>query len=203
MQLGIRNVASVLLLSVVACATDHERMGPGRDADILLERLHQAGNFSGAVIIGHNGEIVYENAFGNADKTHPFTPDTAADGASLAKTVTAALIWRLIDAGTIALDDPVQDHVAEFPYAAVTIEHLLSHSSGALTMMRSNRYSTLAVWSEMPSCRTLCGARRLSPCKHRARRSPTAMPVTIRSHCWLSVLPEHRMQTKLLSCLAA
>lgn len=131
MQLGIRNVASALLLSVVACATDHERMALGRDADILLERLHQAGNFSGAVIVGHNGEIVYENAFGNADQTRPFTPDTAADGASLAKTVTAALIWRLIDAGSIALDDPVQDHVAEFPYAAVTIEHLLSHSSGA------------------------------------------------------------------------
>jgi CubicO group peptidase (beta-lactamase class C family) len=131
MQLGIRNVASALLLSVVACATDHETMPLRRDADILLERLHQAGDFSGAVIIGHNGEIVYENAFGNADQTRPFTPDTAADGGSLAKTVTAALIWRLIDAGTIALDDPVQDHVAEFPYAAVTIEHLLSHTSGA------------------------------------------------------------------------
>src|SRR5690606_22000177 len=48
-----------------------------------------------------------------------------------AKTVTAALIWHLIDEGRIALDDPVQAHVAEFPYADVTIEHLLSHTSGA------------------------------------------------------------------------
>ena len=130
MQHGIRNVASALLLSVVACATDHETTALGRDADIVLEHLHQAGDFSGAVIIGRNGEIVYENAFGYADQTRPFTPDTAADGASLAKTVTAALIWRLIDAGTIVLDDPVQNHVAEFPYAAVTIEHLLSHTAG-------------------------------------------------------------------------
>lgn len=53
---------------------------------------------------------------------------TAADGVSLAKTVTAALVWRVIDEGQIALNDPVQAHVAEFPYADVT--HVLSHTSG-------------------------------------------------------------------------
>jgi CubicO group peptidase (beta-lactamase class C family) len=97
----------------------------------MLERLNEAGDFSGAVIIGRDGAIVYEGAFGAADRTHPFTLDTAADGASLAKTVTAALIWRLIDEGRITLDDPVQSHIAEFPYADVTVEHLLSHTSGA------------------------------------------------------------------------
>ncbi len=130
-RLGIRHVFLVLCLSVAACAKDDETVALRNDAKAVLASLHQAGDFSGAVIIGHGGDIVYEAAFGQADRTRPFTSDTAADGASLAKTVTAALIWRLIDEGFIALDDPVQEYVAEFPYAAVTIEHLLSHTAGA------------------------------------------------------------------------
>jgi CubicO group peptidase (beta-lactamase class C family) len=131
LKLAINRILIVLLLAVGACADNREAARPLSRADTLLERLHKAGDFSGAVIIGRDGVIIYEGAFGVADQTRPFTPDTAADGGSLAKTVTATLIWGLIDKGRIALDDPVQTHVAEFPYAEVTVEHLLSHTSGA------------------------------------------------------------------------
>lgn len=131
MKLTMHQIVLVLFLAVAACAESRETVTLRSQADTLLERLHLAGDFSGAVIIGRDGDIVYERAFGAADQTRSFTLDTAADGASLAKTVTATLIWRLIDEGRIALDDPVQQHVAEFPYANVTIEHLLSHTSGA------------------------------------------------------------------------
>lgn len=131
MRLAIHGLISVLLLVIGGCADGSETATLHGRADALLARMHEDGDFSGAVIISRDGEIVYEGAFGAADRTRPFTLDTAADGASLAKTVTAALIWRLIEEGRIALDDPVQAHVAEFPYAGVTIEHLLSHTSGA------------------------------------------------------------------------
>lgn len=131
MKLASHGIISVLLLGVGGCADNSEIATLRGRADTVLERMYEAGDFSGAVIIARDGVIVYEGAFGAADRTRPFTLDTAADGASLAKTVTAALIWRLIAEGRIALDDPVQAHVAEFPYADVTIEHLLSHTSGA------------------------------------------------------------------------
>lgn len=131
MRLAMHRMISVLLLVIGGCADSSETATLHGRADTLLERMHQAGDFSGAVIISRDGVVVYEGAFGTADRTRPFTLDTAADGASLAKTVTAALVWRLIDEGKVALDDPVQAHVAEFPYADVTIEHLLSHTSGA------------------------------------------------------------------------
>lgn len=131
MKPAVHLVVLMLLLAVGACADSRETATLRSRADTLLERMHQAGDFSGAVVIGRDGDILYEGAFGAADQTRPFTPDTAADGASLAKTVTATLVWRLIDEGRIAPDDPVQQHVAEFPYPAVTIEHLLGHTSGA------------------------------------------------------------------------
>jgi CubicO group peptidase (beta-lactamase class C family) len=131
MKLAMHQIVLVLLLVVGACAESRETTTLRSRADTVLDRLDRAGDFSGAVIIGRDGAIIYEGAFGAADGTRPFTLDTAADGASLAKTVTAALIWRLIDAGRLALDDPIQAHVTEFPYSGVTIEHLLSHTSGA------------------------------------------------------------------------
>lgn len=120
----------VLFAPIMACAQAGETMALRRDVGVLLGRLHEAGDFSGAVMIGRQGRVVYGGAFGAADQTRAFALDTAADGASLAKTVTAAAIWRLIGEGSIAIDDPVNAHVAEFPYADVTIRHLLSHTAG-------------------------------------------------------------------------
>lgn len=81
-------------------------------------------------MIGIDDLVVYEGAFGMADQPRPFTLDSAADGASLAKTVTAAVIWRLIGDEVVALDDPVHEHISEFPYEGVTIRHLLGHTAG-------------------------------------------------------------------------
>ena len=81
-------------------------------------------------MIGLGDLIAYEAAFGMADQTRPFRLDSAADGASLAKTVTAAVIWRLIGDEMVALDDPVHEFVPEFPYEGVTIRHLLGHTAG-------------------------------------------------------------------------
>jgi CubicO group peptidase (beta-lactamase class C family) len=98
--------------------------------DTLLARLYADGHFSGAVVIGQNGAILHESAIGQADASRPFTVDSVAEGASLAKPVTAAAIWQLVAAGRIGLDDPVVRHVAEFPYPGVTVRHLLSHTAG-------------------------------------------------------------------------
>lgn len=129
MKSALQSLAVTLALVAAACAPAENRDSLPRDADALLEALHASGNFSGAVIIGRDGAVAYEGAFGRADRTRPFTLDTAADGASLAKTVTAAVIWRLVADGAVTLDDPVQKYVAEFPYPAVTIRHLLSHTA--------------------------------------------------------------------------
>lgn len=99
-------------------------------ADALLEQLHAAGHFSGAAIIGKDGAALWEGGVGRADAVRLFTPDTVADGGSLAKTVTAAAIWQLVADSRLRPNDPVQRHLAEFPYAGVTIRNLLSHSAG-------------------------------------------------------------------------
>jgi len=100
--------------------------------EALLTGLHGAGRFDGAVIVSDASGVVFQGGYGwaDADRKVPFGPDTPTDGASLAKTFTAALVLALQAEGRLDLDAPVQRWLPELPYPGVTLRHLLSHSSG-------------------------------------------------------------------------
>ncbi len=100
--------------------------------DALIGPLVDGHEFSGAVVLARQGKVVYQRGFGMANRAsgHSFTPRTAGDGGSLAKTFTAAGVWSLSHEGRIDLDAPVARYVAEFPHAATTVRQLISHSNG-------------------------------------------------------------------------
>ena len=126
-------IATVVLLAVPACGPAGGKAGnAAARIDALIEDLHQRGLFDGAVVVGDDRSILYDKGFGDAniERGIAFTPDTPADGASLAKTFTATLLLSLQSDGRLKLDDPVQRYVPELPYADITLRHLLSHSSG-------------------------------------------------------------------------
>ncbi len=99
-----------------------------------------SGAFPGAVLaVGRHGRLALLAAVGRygkggADDPRPVEPATIYDLASLTKVVgltTACML--LVDEGKLALDAPVQRYVPEFRgdgKEAVTIRHLLTHSSG-------------------------------------------------------------------------
>lgn len=91
-----------------------------------------AKELTGAVVLARRGEIVYQRGFGHANHASnvAFTPDTATDGGSIAKTFTAAGIWWLVQDGRIDPDAPVTRYVAEYPHLQTTVRQLLSHSNG-------------------------------------------------------------------------
>jgi uncharacterized protein YbbC (DUF1343 family)/CubicO group peptidase (beta-lactamase class C family) len=89
------------------------------------------------VLVVHRDQIVYRKAFGLRSvvpNPEPMTPDTIFDLASLTKPVaTATSIHLLAEQGKLRLDDPVVRHWPEFAVEgkqAITIEHLLLHTSG-------------------------------------------------------------------------
>jgi CubicO group peptidase (beta-lactamase class C family) len=100
--------------------------------DAFFSDLHRRGLFDGAVAISDSGDTVFEKGFGSANAARgvPFTPDTPADGASLAKTFTAALILSLQRERRLDLDTAAQLLLPELPYPTVTLRHLLAHTSG-------------------------------------------------------------------------
>ena len=96
------------------------------------------GAITGAVlVIGHNGKIVHQRAFGSrilSPHPAPMTVDTVFDLASLTKVVaTTPSVMRLIQFGQIRLNDPVSHFIPEFGSnnkQSITIGQLLTHYSG-------------------------------------------------------------------------
>lgn len=91
--------------------------------------------FSGAIRILKDNNLVYEKSFGYADRSNRLANsiNTRFGIASGTKTFTAIGIGRLIDEGKIQLDTPIHQCLSEsFPKVdkRVTIDHLLTHSSG-------------------------------------------------------------------------
>ena len=86
----------------------------------------------GVLLIEHGGER-YLRAYGRravVPAAERMTADTIFDVASLTKVVaTAPSIWLLIERGKLALDQPVRSVLPEFADTAVTVRHLLTHTS--------------------------------------------------------------------------
>lgn len=103
-----------------------------RGVEALVQPLVKARQFSGAVVLMRGGRTLAAHGWGLANRELglPFTPQTPCDAASLAKNFTAAGILQLVDEGRLAWQQPVQALVPEYPHAAVTVAHLLTHSSG-------------------------------------------------------------------------
>jgi CubicO group peptidase (beta-lactamase class C family)/pimeloyl-ACP methyl ester carboxylesterase len=87
-----------------------------------------------AVAVSHRGKLIFEEAFGFADLAarKPAARDTLFRIASISKSLTGTCLARLLEQGILALDDPVQEYVPDFPEAAkpLTIRHLATHQSG-------------------------------------------------------------------------
>lgn len=106
--------------------------------DALVQQEVTAQGITGAVLlVGHNGKIVHQKAFGlRVASPHPerTTLDTIFDLASLTKVIaTAPSVMRLLQYGQIRLNDPVSHYIPEFAdngKQSITIRELLTHYSG-------------------------------------------------------------------------
>ncbi|WP_151526675.1 serine hydrolase domain-containing protein [Serinicoccus kebangsaanensis] len=91
--------------------------------------------FSGLVTVDVEDRRVLERCYGFAHRAHevPVTPGTRFALASGSKAFTALAVLRLVEDGALRLDQRVREVLgADLPLVddAVTIEHLLTHTSG-------------------------------------------------------------------------
>lgn len=100
--------------------------------DSLFNYLHNNQLFNGNVLVAEKGNVVYQNSLGYADyatKT-PLQKDSRFHLASVTKTFTAVAILQLKEKGKLKLEDKLKTYFPDFPYANISIRHLLSHTSG-------------------------------------------------------------------------
>lgn len=110
-----------------------------RTLDSLIAPNFQ-GNVPGmAVFVARQGQVLYKKAFGSADieLDVPLQPDMVFKIGSITKQFTAVGILRLVEQGRVRLSDSVQRYIPEFPHA-MTVENLLTHTSGLIDYMSMN-----------------------------------------------------------------
>jgi uncharacterized protein YbbC (DUF1343 family)/CubicO group peptidase (beta-lactamase class C family) len=105
-----------------------------REIDASIDQAIQEKRLPGGVLHLERDGAVYEKAYGNralVPRVEKMTRDTIFDAASITKVAaTTPAIWLLIQRGKVALDDPAQKYIPEFPQSDITIRHLLTHTSG-------------------------------------------------------------------------
>ena len=112
------------------------------DADLAkqlsayLEQAAASDAFSGSVLIAKNGQTIFKQAYGMADKSNN-TPNTAEmkfDLGSMNKMFTAVAIAQLAERGKLSFTDTISKLLPDYPNKAiaekVTVHHLLTHTSG-------------------------------------------------------------------------
>jgi CubicO group peptidase (beta-lactamase class C family) len=113
--------------------------------DALVARHAELDLFSGTVMVADDGKLVYSGAYGEANKDHriPNRLDTSYNIGSIGKTLTAVAVMQLVEAGKLRLDDTLGQHLPDVPFAekdAITLQHLLNHSSGLGDYMEHEDY---------------------------------------------------------------
>jgi uncharacterized protein YbbC (DUF1343 family) len=106
--------------------------------DFVVQQEVAAGHIPGAVVlVGHDGQIVYRQAFGKCwvePRPQPMTVDTVFDIASLTKVIaTTTAIMQLAQGGRLGLDNATARYWPEFARNGkqrITIRQLLTHTSG-------------------------------------------------------------------------
>ncbi len=110
--------------------------------------------FSGVILIAQGDTILVSKGYGMANLEHdiPNTPQTKFRIASLTKQFTSMAIMMLQEQGKLNVQDSVCNYLADCPetWRAMTIHHLLTHTSGLPANTPSPNYTgrSFAFFSE-------------------------------------------------------
>ena len=113
--------------------------------DSLVMRAHESGGFDGVMLVAEGGRVVFKKAYGLADREWnvPNATDTRFRIGSITKVFTAILVMQLVQEGRLDLDAHISDYLPDYPAKtgqAVTLRHLLSHTSGIPSYTQHNPY---------------------------------------------------------------
>jgi CubicO group peptidase (beta-lactamase class C family) len=121
-------------LPLSASTIQDEQTNLQNQIDDYFIRLTKENNFSGAVLVAQDDEILLQKGYGSANNADGsiVAPDTVFDVGSISKQFTAAAILQLEQDGLLNVNDPISKYFDDVPSdkANITIHQLLTHSAG-------------------------------------------------------------------------
>ena len=127
---------TTLLMSCSTASVMSQGDSRAAAVDALFRDYAQPDVPGASVVIIQDGKVLLGKSYGlaNCEEKIPSAPDTNYRLASVTKQFTAMAIMILADRKQLSLEAPITDFFPEFPAygKAITIRHLLNHTSGLL-----------------------------------------------------------------------
>jgi CubicO group peptidase (beta-lactamase class C family) len=117
------------------------------EIDKVMNEIYKPGEPGAAIIVRRAGKTIFRKGYGlaNLELGVKVEPDMAFRLGSITKQFTGTAILMLAEQGKLALQDEIGKYIPDFPTAGgkVTIEHLLTHTSGIKS------YTNMEEWLQM------------------------------------------------------
>lgn len=125
--------AALLVLLTLSPALMARAVTLPEKLDAIAAEAFVKGEPGGSVIVVQDGKTLLRKGYGMADLELgvPAKPEMVFRIGSMTKQFTAIAILQLVKEGKVKLDDPLSQYVPGYPGAeTITVEHLLTHTSG-------------------------------------------------------------------------
>jgi CubicO group peptidase (beta-lactamase class C family) len=112
--------------------------------DELMNAYCTVNKFNGSVLVSRKGKILLEKGYGIKNARANTVNDTNSifQIYSVTKTFTSTVILKLVELEKLSLSDKLSKFYPDFPKGdSITIEHLLTHTSGIYDYTRGNNMS--------------------------------------------------------------
>ena len=129
----LKSFGIVLGIALGTAVTVAQNNSKATSIDAYVRPYVETENFSGVVLVEESGRVVFEKAYGFADREKRLrnTRATRFHIASVSMQFTAAAILRLVDQGSVMLDEHASNFVQGVEGAdKITIRDLLTERSG-------------------------------------------------------------------------
>ena len=127
--------ALLTLLAAIHLASQTPPPDKAQRIDQLVSHYKKLGYFNGAILVAHQGKVIYAKGVGDANMAlhRPNTSQTKFGVASITKQFTALLILQQAAEGKILLQGRVSEYLPWYRKdlgSRMTVEQLLHHTSG-------------------------------------------------------------------------
>jgi CubicO group peptidase (beta-lactamase class C family) len=129
----------IILLSSLSLAAQEA----AQKLDELVTAYTQMEQFNGSVLVAQKGVILLQKGYGykNAAKKEMNDATTVFQIGSITKQFTSAIILRLQEKKKLSIQDKLSKYFPDLPFAdSVTIENLLSHTSGIFNYTNNGEF---------------------------------------------------------------
>ncbi|WP_278380550.1 serine hydrolase [Chryseobacterium arthrosphaerae] len=117
-----------------------------QETDSIIKAYASINKFNGTALVHYQNTTIFEKSYGwqDAGKKIPNQNKSIYQIASLTKSFTALMIVKLNEEGKLSVKDPVSKFIPDYPRGnEITIEHLLTHTSGIYEALRNKEYFRL------------------------------------------------------------